>query len=271
MKIPVKKQLLLLLFLALFSVSLRAVIQERAQASVLKADVWETEDFRSQELSPSLFDQLAKAAASASDFSGILAATMLAGDFSPETISRNAQPYLRYKPEDFYQLQAYYEAIWCDVVCFPVAGRDEISYENTYGAPRSYGGDRTHEGTDLFGERNVSGYYPVLSMTDGVVEKIGWLPLGGYRIGIRAPRGAYFYYAHLSQYDREFQVGETVRAGDILGFMGSTGYGEEGTAGQFPVHLHLGIYIQTENFAELSVNPYWVLRTAEKNMKNYSY
>ena len=42
--------------------------------------------------------------------------------------------------------------------------------------------------------------------------------------------------------------------------MGNTGYGDEGTSGKFPVHLHLGIYISTENKEEQSVNPYWILR-----------
>jgi murein DD-endopeptidase MepM/ murein hydrolase activator NlpD len=34
-----------------------------------------------------------------------------------------------------------------------------------------------------------------------------------------------------------------VQAGTLLGFMGDTGYGEEGTSGKFPVHLHVGIYV----------------------------
>lgn len=60
-------------------------------------------------------------------------------------------------------------------------------------------------------------------------------------------------------------------AGDILGYMGNTGYGQEGTAGKFPVHLHLGIYITTEEHPELSVKPYWILRAAEKKMRKYIY
>ena len=51
---------------------------------------------------------------------------------------------------------------------------------------------------------------------------------------------------------------------DILGFMGDSGYGPEGTFGQFAVHLHLGIYIYP-NDVETSVNPYWVLRYIEKS------
>ena len=63
----------------------------------------------------------------------------------------------------------------------------------------------------------------MISMTDGKIEKIGWLPLGGYRIGIRSPHGGYFYYAHLASYEKYFQTGEAVEAGQILGFMGDTG------------------------------------------------
>lgn len=41
---------------------------------------------------------------------------------------------------------------------------------------------------------------------------------------------------------RRIKEGDQVQAGEMLGFMGDSGYGEEGTTGQFPVHLHLGIY-----------------------------
>ena len=111
----------------------------------------------------------------------------------------------------------------------------------------------------------------MISMTDGKIEKIGWLPLGGYRIGIRSPHGGYFYYAHLASYEKYFQTGETVEAGQILGFMGDTGYGEEGMSGKFPVHLHLGIYINPQGKEELSVNPYYVLQAMEKKVKKYTY
>ena len=67
----------------------------------------------------------------------------------------------------------------------------------------------------------------------------------------------YFYYAHLAEYAKEFEVGETVLAGTHLGYMGDTGYSDiPGTTGNFPVHLHFGIYINDENGQELSVNPY---------------
>lgn len=108
-------------------------------------------------------------------------------------------------------------------------------------------------------------------MADGSVEAVGWLPLGGYRIGIRSPSGGYFYYAHLSSYERDWKEGDSIKAGEILGFMGDTGYGSEGTKGKFPVHLHLGIYIQTPYSREMSVNPYWVLKAVQKKIRKCVY
>ena len=58
---------------------------------------------------------------------------------------------------------------------------------------------------------------------------------------------------------------------ELLGFMGDSGYGAEGTTGKFAVHLHLGIYINDETGEELSVNPYWVLKWLEKKRLYYQF
>ena len=134
---------------------------------------------------------------------------------------------------------------------------------------RTYGGKRGHEGTDIMASKNRRDIYPVLSMTDGIVTSKGWLPKGGWRIGITAPGGGYFYYAHLSSYG-QVEIGDEVKAGDLLGYMGDSGYGKEGTTGQFPVHLHVGIYLQ-ENGKEISINPYWILRYLEKHKLKYTF
>ena len=172
--------------------------------------------------------------------------------------------YMKEGREAYERVTAYYGAIWNDIKCFPVSSDAKAAYENSWMFERNYGGERGHEGTDLMPELNISGYYRIYSMTDGVVEKIGWLPLGGYRIGIRSPSGGYFYYAHLDSYAREYAKGEIVHAGEVLGYMGDTGYGEEGTRGQFPVHLHLGIYVNTGDGKEVSINPYWILRYSQQ-------
>ena len=194
---------------------------------------------------------------------------------SREELAGKAKLLEEKRASDFSALREAYRAVFGDLEYFPVprpsGGEDAAVFEDTFGASRTYGGRRTHEGTDLFGSKNISGYYPVVSVTDGVVEKVGWLPLGGWRIGIRSPSGGYFYYAHLDSYSRDFQEGDSVRAGELLGLMGDTGYGPEGTRGKFPVHLHFGIYIRTSNRREISVNPYAVLRYLENTAGEYTY
>lgn len=167
-----------------------------------------------------------------------------------------------------------YLGFWEDLKYFPVAGRKEAPkevfyFEDTWLEDRNYGGKRAHQGCDVFGKEDRREYYPVVSMTDGVVETVGWLPLGGWRIGIRSPGGGFFYYAHLSSYEKEFQEGDAVKAGEILGFLGDTGYGEEGTRGKFPCHLHVGIYVKTQKEAEHALNPYPVLLFLQSRQKNF--
>ena len=174
----------------------------------------------------------------------------------------------------YYEL---YENIWKDLVYFPIPESTEneealVSYENSWMFERTYGGSYGHEGTDVMAGINQSGYYPVISISDGIVENIGWLEKGGWRIGVRSLHDVYFYYAHLDSYAEEFKPGDVIRAGQLLGYMGNTGYGKtEGTSGKFDVHLHLGIYLRTEEIPELAVNPYWFLKYLENNRLRYAY
>ena len=80
-----------------------------------------------------------------------------------------------------------------------------------------------------------------------------------------------FYYAHLASYEKYFQTGEAVEAGQILGFMGDTGYGEEGMSGKFPVHLHLGIYINPQGKEELTCKPLLCLTGNGEKSKKFTY
>lgn len=166
------------------------------------------------------------------------------------------------------------EAIWNDVVYFPVPVSDThkdytVSYVDSWLSQRTFGGKRGHEGTDLMASEDRPGLYPVVSMTDGTVASKGWLPKGGYRLGILSPSGGYFYYAHLDSY-AALEEGDRVSAGDILGFMGDSGYGPEGTTGMFATHLHVGIYIYPRE-KETSINPYWILRMIEEKKLSCSF
>ena len=67
-------------------------------------------------------------------------------------------------------------------------------------------------------------------------------------------------------------MGDEVKAGELLGFMGDTGYSEtEGTTGFFPVHLHVGIYLNGENGEEQSYNPYPFLKELEGKKLRFSF
>lgn len=155
-----------------------------------------------------------------------------------------------------------------EAVYFPVRGdlkhASEIwGFDDGYGEGRTYGGSRKHEGIDIMAVHAGAGRLKVQSVSDGTVEQMGWLELGGYRIGIRSASGIYYYYAHLDHYASGLQKGDKVQAGQLLGYMGDTGYGEEGTRGRFPVHLHFGIYYDRDG-EERSVDPYFLLRYLEK-------
>lgn len=147
-----------------------------------------------------------------------------------------------------------------------------LYYYDTYGSERTYGGERTHEGCDIMTYNNTRGEFPVVSVCDGVVDKIGWLELGGYRIGIRSDSNVYYYYAHLYSYEEGIKEGMKVYAGQVIGYVGDTGYSKvEGTTGNFDVHLHFGIYLTDDDGNEYTVNPYPLLRKLEDYVINYSF
>ena len=141
---------------------------------------------------------------------------------------------------------------------FPFAAGVSCAYWNDWGQARTFGGDRAHEGIDLMADWGV----PVYATGDGVIEKAGWNTLGGWRIGVRGDSdGVYYYYAHLSSYADGVEAGAPVRAGQLLGFVGDTGYGPAGTSGQMDAHLHYGVY---EGAVMRAVNPYPLLSRWQK-------
>jgi murein DD-endopeptidase MepM/ murein hydrolase activator NlpD len=168
------------------------------------------------------------------------------------------------KAKNWEEFAIYFRNLYADMKRFPLDRGDtddasSFSFDNSWASARTYGGNRVHEGTDIMPPEQKRDYYKVYSVSDGVVTRMGWLPQGGWRVGISGTHGTYFYYAHLSSY-ADIQEGDTVKAGTLLGYMGDTGYSNTpGTTGNFPVHLHFGIYFIVDG-EEVSVNPYWMLR-----------
>ncbi len=263
----------LILALAFFSAAMSNYLIANPDYTQLDAYTWESEEFRNMELGPLVAQQEELDPQ-------MIAALMVENDYDLTELSSlefTSGPVMARKPEAYRKLTTAYETVVQDLKYFPIPdnlneGGAEISYENCWMDTRTYGGERGHEGCDIMANGAERGYFPVISITDGVIEKIGWLEKGGWRIGIRSESGLYLYYAHLYSYAADWEEGDPIKAGTLLGYMGDSGYSAiPGTTGNFDVHLHLGLYIKTDHYDELSVNPYWLLKYLEKYRLEWAY
>lgn len=148
----------------------------------------------------------------------------------------------------------------------PIAAGYGYSHCSDFGNSRSFGFARKHLGNDLMGRLGT----PVVAVEGGVVEAMGWNRYGGWRIGIRSfDSRRYYYYAHL-QKDKPFapglQEGDIVQAGDLIGFMGRTGYSDKENVNNIQtVHLHFGMQLvfdesQKECNSEIWIDVYDIVR-----------
>jgi peptidoglycan LD-endopeptidase LytH len=160
---------------------------------------------------------------------------------------------------EFASIYEHYNRLDVSGSAFPVPLHYNYSYRSTWGDARGWGGRRIHEGTDIF-----AGYgTPVRATRHGVIETRGWNPYGGWRVGIRDLDNVYHYYAHLNGFNKKYKIGDIVKPGDVIGYVGSSGYGKPGTAGKFPPHLHYGIY-RDNGRTEFSYDPYPSLKRWER-------
>jgi murein DD-endopeptidase MepM/ murein hydrolase activator NlpD len=112
---------------------------------------------------------------------------------------------------------------------FPVFGTASVA--DDFGAARADTG--VHEGNDVFAPFGA----PVLAVADGVVGRVGTLPISGNRLWLTTPAGDGFFYAHLSAFSPDAVDGHHVKAGTVLGFTGNTGDAEP-----TPPHVHFEIH-----------------------------
>lgn len=162
--------------------------------------------------------------------------------------------------QQFSQIYAAFDRLDLFEHAFPVPVGNSYSYKSTWGTARSWGGRRSHEGTDIFAHYGL----PVRSTCYGIIEVKGWNPYGGWRIGIRDLHNYYHYYAHLSGFDKSIGIGTLVKPGQVIGWVGNSGYGKPGTQGKFPPHLHYGVY-SDRGLIEWSFDPYPLLRKWEQD------
>ncbi|MFS1514445.1 LysM peptidoglycan-binding domain-containing protein [Chengkuizengella sp. SCS-71B] len=152
------------------------------------------------------------------------------------------------------QVESGKKSIFADGM-FPLKAGTYESYVNSYGDGRNYNpsgtGTRSHEGIDIMANKGTAIY----SALNGKVVKYGWSQYGGWMLAIQVDDSTIFYYAHMSGYANGMGIGAEVKRGQIIGYVGSTGYGPKGTSGKFENHLHFGIYT-LPNWSSIDPYPY---------------
>ena len=141
----------------------------------------------------------------------------------------------------------------------PIAKGFDYSHYDDFGSSRSYGYARPHLGHDMMGQIGT----PIIAVESGYVEALGWNQYGGWRIGIRSFDGKrYYYYAHLRQnypYAEGLAEGSVVTAGDVIGYMGHTGYSTKENVNNIKtVHLHWGLQLIFDESQKEGNNEIWV-------------
>lgn len=104
---------------------------------------------------------------------------------------------------------------------------------------------------------------PITAIESGYVEALGWNQYGGWRIGIRSfDKKRYYYYAHLRQnfpYYQTLEEGSIVQAGDVIGYMGHTGYSSTENVNNIEtVHLHWGLQLIFDESQKDGNNEIWI-------------
>jgi peptidoglycan hydrolase-like protein with peptidoglycan-binding domain len=127
---------------------------------------------------------------------------------------------------------------------FPMQGG--CGFTDTWHDPRS--GGRLHEGVDIIGAKGLAIY----ATNDGVISRMSTGgALGGNAIYVKIPNGTYFYYAHLDSFAPGMAAGVPVKAGQIIGYNGSTG--------TTTPHLHFEVH----PFGGPAVNPYQFVKAVD--------
>lgn len=141
----------------------------------------------------------------------------------------------------------------------PIAKGFPYSDYDDFGVSRSYGYKRNHLGHDMMGQVGT----PIIAVESGYVAELGWNQYGGWRIGINSFDGLrYYYYAHLRKdrpYAEGLKKGDVVQAGDVIGYLGRTGYSvEENVNNIDEYHLHFGLQLIFDESQRDGTNQIWV-------------
>jgi murein DD-endopeptidase MepM/ murein hydrolase activator NlpD len=112
---------------------------------------------------------------------------------------------------------------------YPVYGGTSVS--DGYGTPTPNGA--WVRGADIYGRLGQ----PVIAVAGGSLYGVGWNHASGNKLWLRDTQGNQFLYTHLAAFSKLASNGAHVRAGQVIGFMGSTG-----TSAGSRAQLHFEVY-----------------------------
>jgi murein DD-endopeptidase MepM/ murein hydrolase activator NlpD len=134
----------------------------------------------------------------------------------------------------------------------PVQGKTAADLTDTFADSRMEG--RPHEAIDIMAAAGT----PVLAVSDGHVEKLFVSEKGGLTIYQFEPTGRYaYYYAHLQRYADGLREQQTIRKGEVIGYVGATGNADPAAP-----HLHFAIFLlgpERQWWKGTAINPYPLL------------
>jgi peptidoglycan LD-endopeptidase LytH len=141
-----------------------------------------------------------------------------------------------------------------DSFIIPVEGVKPSELYDSYSDGRSEG--RTHNALDIAAPRGT----PVLAARDGKIIRIFWSDKGGNTLyQLTEDEKFILYYAHLDRYRDGLKEGDSVKAGQVLAYVGDTG---NAGAGNFHLHFQIMIVSDPKRFWDgIPINPYPLLKS----------
>jgi murein DD-endopeptidase MepM/ murein hydrolase activator NlpD len=139
-------------------------------------------------------------------------------------------------------------------LAMPVKGVDPDDLRDTFFDTR--GGGRAHEALDIMAPRHT----PVVAVEGGTIAKLFNSKGGGGNTIYQFDPASQFcyYYAHLDGYASGLREGQTVRRGQVIGYVGSSS-----NAPPHAPHVHFGIFRLTSErqwWKGEPINPYPIFK-----------
>ena len=143
------------------------------------------------------------------------------------------------------------DAVTIPPLVSPIAGLKAADVRDTFNEIHN---GHPHEATDIMEPRGT----PVRAVVNGQIRKLFLSKPGGITIYEFDSSGKLcYYYAHLDHYATGLHEGQMVKAGEVIGYVGSTG-----DANPDAPHLHFGILepdVAGEWWKGTWINPYSAL------------